>query len=138
MATTIGRSAASSPAASRRTTVICLRGRDRATLLADPDFVYVAWAVHIHGWAGSLWGLAMAGADAAGRAEAARRFEREIAGDSARARFLRSRLGELRGKVLGCWCCDWDGHGAPARPCHAVILARMADGVTDGPLAANG
>lgn len=27
---------------------------------------------------------------------------------------------ELRGRVLGCWC-------AP-RPCHAVILARLADG----------
>jgi hypothetical protein len=33
---------------------------------------------------------------------------------------LLSRLGELHGKVLGCWC-------APA-PCHGSILVALADG----------
>lgn len=35
---------------------------------------------------------------------------------------------ELRGKVLACWCGDFDAeeHGEPR--CHAQILARVADG----------
>lgn len=36
---------------------------------------------------------------------------------------------QLRGRVLGCWCCDWNGTGEPAAPCHAVVLARLADGL---------
>jgi hypothetical protein len=32
---------------------------------------------------------------------------------------LLARLGELRGKVLGCWC-------SPL-PCHGDVLARLAD-----------
>lgn len=32
---------------------------------------------------------------------------------------LMAAIGELRGKVLGCWC-------AP-RPCHGDVLARLAD-----------
>lgn len=35
--------------------------------------------------------------------------------------------GDLVGKRLGCWCCDWGGSGEPERPCHAVTLARIAD-----------
>jgi hypothetical protein len=46
---------------------------------------------------------------------------------------LVARLHELRGQVLGCWCCDWDGSGEPARPCHAVELARLADGPRGDP-----
>jgi hypothetical protein len=113
--------------AGRRTTVINIHGRDPAALRADPRFVYVGWVVRTHGWPGSFWGVGMTAPTPAGRAAAAGRLGREIAGDSERARFLRSRLGELRGKVLGCWCCDWDGHGEPAVPCHAVVLARLAD-----------
>src|SRR5262245_5754048 len=75
MATTIEGSAASTPAASRRTTVICLRGHDRAMLLADPVFVYVGWAVRAYGWGGSLWGVSMAGPTASARAAASLRFE---------------------------------------------------------------
>ncbi len=36
---------------------------------------------------------------------------------------LKARLGELRGKRLGCWC-------AP-RPCHGDVLARLADALDD-------
>jgi hypothetical protein len=25
--------------------------------------------------------------------------------------------------------CDWPGHGEPSSPCHAVLLARLAEGV---------
>jgi hypothetical protein len=34
---------------------------------------------------------------------------------------LLAAIGELRGKVLGCWC-------APPLPCHGHILAKLADG----------
>lgn len=34
-----------------------------------------------------------------------------------------------RGCVLGCWCGEWDGTGEPAFECHAVALARVADGL---------
>lgn len=37
---------------------------------------------------------------------------------------LMAALGELRGKVLGCWC--------KPGPCHGDILARLADEVCDG------
>jgi hypothetical protein len=41
---------------------------------------------------------------------------------------LLPRLLELGGKVLACWCCDWPGHGEPKKACHAMLLARLADG----------
>jgi hypothetical protein len=40
---------------------------------------------------------------------------------------LRPLLPTLRGKALGCWCCDWQP-GQPPGPCHACILAELADG----------
>jgi hypothetical protein len=29
----------------------------------------------------------------------------------------------LAGKVLGCWCCTWDGQTPPRPLCHAAVLA---------------
>lgn len=40
---------------------------------------------------------------------------------------LLNRIGELKGKVLGCWC---KSSGAPHAPCHGDILARLADATT--------
>ena len=40
---------------------------------------------------------------------------------------LCKKLPELRGKTLVCWCVDWDGVGEPRVPCHAVVLARLAE-----------
>ena len=112
--------------------MVNVRGLERAALVADPDFVYVGRAVRRGGgWPGSIWGNSHTSASCGGAAEAVRRFEQEIRGYSNRAIFLRSLLGELRGKTLGCWCCDWDGHGEPSKPCHAVVLARMADALTN-------
>lgn len=47
---------------------------------------------------------------------------------------LRARLGELRGKVLGCWCATKGGiTAADPLVCHGQILAEMADaGAPDG------
>lgn len=39
------------------------------------------------------------------------------------------RLPELRGKRLGCLCVDWGG-GEETWSCHAVCLAKLADGVS--------
>ena len=35
---------------------------------------------------------------------------------------------ELAGKSLGCWCVDWEPGQAFGRPCHAEVLARLANG----------
>ncbi len=34
---------------------------------------------------------------------------------------------ELRGKVLVCWCVDWDGTWPPPGVCHAEVLLRLAN-----------
>lgn len=43
--------------------------------------------------------------------------------DDQRAQWIREHVGELRGRVLGCWCKE------PGRdvPCHGDILVEMAD-----------
>jgi hypothetical protein len=133
-----------------RTTVINVRGRDRAALLADPDFVYVGRAASRAGWHHSPFGNPFGGAavrpedavkEYASRIEAAisatelgQREEpafREIArwhrGEHAFWVAIVEALPSLRGKRLGCWCCDWDGTGEPPKPCHAVVLAKLAD-----------
>ena len=56
-----------------------------------------------------------------GRDEAIRRYEQKIRGKPE----LMSRLGELKGKTLACWC-------TPAA-CHGDVLVRLADEVEDLP-----
>ena len=115
------------------TTVVNVRGREPAVLRADPAFVYVGRALPRRGWRASPWGnpfvvdkavtvdgVAYPAADAALCVERYREW-------LAQRPELMARLPELRGRMLGCWCCDWDGRGEPASPCHAVWLARMAD-----------
>jgi len=55
-----------------------------------------------------------------GRAEVIRKYEAWLL----RQPQLLARLGDLRGKVLGCWC-------APL-PCHGDVLARLADAGATG------
>ena len=116
------------------TTVISVRGRDRKALLADPNFCYVGR--RCAGWAGSKWGnpfrvqrqrfRAVDGSCCATAAEAVARYEDWIIRNILRDGEMYD-VTELMGKVLGCWCVDWDGTGEPARPCHAVVLARLAN-----------
>ena len=127
-----------------KTTVINVRGRNRDELIAMPDFCYVGRWVSRTRWVGSDWGnpfkVGMKRRSAVGllghdidclpRAEtldvslAVKFFRAWVAMPS---NPLAVRIGELRGKVLGCWCVDWDGEGHPAAPCHAVVLAGLAD-----------
>jgi Domain of unknown function (DUF4326) len=114
-------------AAEAMTTVVKVRRFARAEFEADPDFIYVGR--HGWGWKRSDWCNPFredkAGEKRDGTHEA---VVAKHADWIVRQPHLMARLGELRGKVLGCWCCNWDGHGEPARPCHAVTLARLADG----------
>lgn len=101
-----------------QTTVIDLRGRDHAALQRDPSVVYVGRASPRTGWPGSSWANPFRAGNAVMDYVAYLRTRPEL---------LR-RLPELRGKRLGCWCADWDG--GPGEPCcHAIALARMADGL---------
>lgn len=127
------------------TIVISVRGRNREALLADPDFVYVGR--RCAGWPASPWGNPFkvgpmprgqhgftlgTGTDKCPTAEeAVRRFEDYLRrGGMAHPPHnfvMRDRIAELRGKTLGCWCGDWMP-GEPEIACHAVVLARLAEG----------
>lgn len=106
----------------RRTTVISVRGKNPAELLKSPDFVYCGR--QCAGWSRSIWGNPWKYPQFR---DARDRFEDAIRnGRSGPWPGLRVRLPELRGKVLGCWCGDWEP-GWPDIGCHAVVLARLAD-----------
>jgi hypothetical protein len=128
------------------TTVTTVRGKIPADLRADPDFVYVGRSCA--GWTGSPWGnpfrIGMRPLAAtnqlidvhhqspqpiriafAGPLDAWKVVECYAAWLQARPA-LRSRLPALRGKVLGCWCGDWRPE-EPEIPCHAVVLAQLAN-----------
>jgi hypothetical protein len=36
-------------------------------------------------------------------------------------------LPTLKGKVLGCWCAEWDGIRKPVPACHACVLVELID-----------
>jgi hypothetical protein len=136
------------------TTVISVRGRGRATLLADPTFVYVGR--RCAGWPASIWGNPWRPEQfRGGAAECNAHYERVIAASLATFRAsddevdcvydrlwvltdglgksemdrlseATKRLRELRGKQLGCWCGTWSP-GGPELLCHAVVLAKLAE-----------
>jgi hypothetical protein len=125
------------------TTVISVRGLDRDILLADMDFVYVGRAVfRPQHWKASVWGnpfkvgmkrsvAVVILADDIDNSVRAPHLDAALACLFYRAWILKSpahieRLPELRGKRLGCWCCNWSP-GEPKIACHAVILAKLAD-----------
>ena len=127
-----------------KTTVVNVRGLDPEAFHADPRNVYVGRSVSGHGagnWRGSIFGNPYKGSGRAGVIDAVREFEKELRiaiaePDSNRAdnRFvvMARALPTLRGKRLGCWCTCWDGEGEPDKPCHAVVLARLADEIGGG------
>jgi hypothetical protein len=134
------------------TRVVNVRDWDRATLLADPDFVYVGRPCY--GWRGSIWGnpfrLLMTRRDASVLARhygfnfEAGPFDATAIGVETAVELyrrmveslphLRSRIAELRGKRPGCFCVDWEGNGEPPkRACHAVVLAQLANALAPEP-----
>lgn len=133
------------------TTVVRVTKANRHELLTDPRFVWVGRACGRFGVKASIWGnpfkptpnsLFWIGKEPVWNDET-----RAIATRQAVAHFracletaigepwdtMRSRLPELRGKRLGCWCGSWSP-GQPDIGCHAVVLARRANALSD-PLA---
>lgn len=120
------------------TRVISVRKQDRLALQADPNFVYVGRAVGRAGWRKSDWANPFM---ASRYADPVELYERRLLkGSLVQERFtsrmgfyeidfgkLQSRIGELRGKTLGCWCCNWRPGEPIVKPCHAIILAKFAD-----------
>jgi Domain of unknown function (DUF4326) len=111
------------------TRVINVRGKTAEQLAAIPGFVYVGRALSFSPVplirAGSPFGnpfKVAAGLSLAGVLG----FYRDHVRASPK---LLALLPTLRGKVLGCWCCDDDRSGASATLCcHGQVLAELADG----------
>jgi hypothetical protein len=131
-------------AAVRAGTVVDLGGRSHLDWAGDPSFVYVGRAVPRLGWKASPFAnpfrVCRRTPEFATPSAVVREFggwlEGVILGEISqhahpklREHFTRMArlLPELKGKALGCWCCDWDGEGEPSDPCHAVVLARLAN-----------
>lgn len=75
----------------------------------------------------SRWGNPFTvGEDAANRGEAVAKFEAWVQGDDPRAQWIREHVHELDGRTLACWC-------PQPGPCHALVLARMADEASSEP-----
>ena len=77
--------------------------------------VYIGRAVPRRGLRRSFWANGFIEGIDGDRDTIIRLYEEDLLKDIERL----SRIGELKGKVLGCWC-------APA-PCHGDVLARYAD-----------
>lgn len=115
------------------TTVISVRGRKRADLLADPNFVYVGRWVQWTEWTASPFGnpftVKLVGSAALKMFEDCLRDALSPnRGPWVRRDFaeMARRLPELNGKVCGCWCGDWEPD-QPEIGCHAVVLAKLAN-----------
>jgi hypothetical protein len=109
-------------------TTVCDVRRLSAEQLADPAFVYVGRRVvrGRHNFPASPFGNPSYGDNA----DWAERYRRHVLRTPALAALLPS----LRGKRLGCWCCDQARPAAPgAYACHAQVLAELADGPLGGP-----
>lgn len=127
------------------TTVITVRGQDRATLIADPSFVYVGR--RCAGWKQSMWGNPFKPGDDSMKAfrlvtsHATSRFEMPYSGDGTLTAVdcvrwyealirscaaMQTHLPSIRGKRLGCWCGRWSP-GEQDLLCHAVVLAKLTN-----------
>lgn len=135
-----------------QTRAISVRGRIPAELRGDPAFCYVGR--QCAGWSRSIWGnpyrVGKPPRNKRGQPSVAADFwlptaelavewfEQKLAWSIHRRPsrpggltligfdLMAERLPELRGKVLGCWC-------DPSGPCHAKVLARLADGPAGDP-----
>lgn len=94
-----------------------VRMRRRGGVVVQDCDVYVGRACFMGGWklAASEWANPFSVKECKTAEEAVRRFREYLLGKPA----LLARVGELRGKTLGCWC--------KPGPCHADVLAEFAD-----------
>jgi hypothetical protein len=86
--------------------------------------VYIGRAMPKFGLAASKWANPFRIGRDGGRADVIKKYEAWVRTQPE----LMAALGEIRGKVLGCWCVP--------DPCHGDVLARLADG--DVPLDTEG
>lgn len=127
------------------TSVISVRGRLHAELMADPSFLYVGR--QCFGWPQSKWhnpfykGMSYS--------EVRYKFGYDLdsikeigyISDGYQSVFcfanwficnssLRDFASELKGKILGCWCQDFHPEFLPTqrRNCHAIYLAKFVNG----------
>jgi hypothetical protein len=108
------------------TRVISVRGKKRAELESNPDFVYVGRAVRFTTWTErSPWANPFS--RPLGESSPVDQFRAYLDARIAREPDLLPRLrAELRGRILGCWCGVWEP-GRPDIGCHAVVLAQLAE-----------
>lgn len=121
-ATTAGPAPADPSSPGDSTTVVDLHGRQGDPLLADPQFVYVGRPLYRGGW--KLHGHLLSNPYTVGKDGTAEQVVERYRKWLVQRRGLTHQLLALRGRVLGCWCAD-------GQPCHARVLAEMADGVVD-------
>ncbi len=112
------------------TTVINVKGRNRGLLLCLPGFRYVGH--HGWGWPDSIFSNPYCVAYRYSHADAVRDFARDLLAaepDPLGVGFplMRAHLADLRGKVLGCHCCEWKPGQRIVTPCHAIVLAQLCD-----------
>jgi hypothetical protein len=106
-----------------QTTVIRLNGhRDEygSDLGLRPGIVYIGRRMTMGGWnlPASDWANPFTIKEYGSPAAAVAEYERWIHAPEQAG--LRARIGELRGRELGCWCRE-------GQPCHGLVLARFAD-----------
>lgn len=108
-----------------KTTIVNVKGRKDADA-----FVYVGrrmrFGLHT---AGSVWGNPFKVGRDGTLAEVLAKYRAHVLGSPD----LLVQLHTLRGKVLGCWCCDGDASTPSPAKCHAQVLAELADGPLGDP-----
>lgn len=129
------------------TGVLDARGRDHKTDRKDPGLVYVGRGNRFTGHRGSVLQNKYKGDTPESALDAVRSYARDLCGvlaadvdpghrppaDLLRGAYavaVREALAACRGKTVVCWCVTYDGLGPPPEtPCHAVCVARAADGL---------
>lgn len=118
------------------TSVVCVRGLNPTVWQQDVEHVYVGRQAYLRSgpFAGESWGMSCFANPF--------KVERHMTRDErliilfSYCQHLRRLLNTspiaaqhfflLQGKILGCWCFRWSGHGEPPL-CHAAWLARIVD-----------
>ena len=109
----------------KRCRVVCVRGRKREELEADPDFVYCGRRVFRTKWdEPSPWANTFKDLD--------KFIAHVVQAMKDDPEWLARARADLHGKLLGCWCIDDDCRD-PKRPvvCHAQWLARLINSRKD-------